>query len=313
MGLSVSDIARTLRSSVNGEKAGTFKEEGTDLDIIVRVAGADQMPMSDLGNLSITNQAGVSVPISQVASIDKASGPTAITRVNRERTITITGNLSGKSLNAFTAEAQQKVADLHLPMSYRVDFAGQAQAMAETGMDMIAAFALSIALVYMVLVMLYNSFLTPFIRMMSLPLGILGALLALALSHNSLNMMSAIGVIMLDGLVAKNGTLLLDYTNTLRERGMGLREALIEAGRTRLRPIVMTTVTMIFGMLPTAFALAEGAEVRSGMAWVLIGGLLTSTVFTLVIIPVVCIIMEGWKASLSRRLFHRNTGNDRSY
>ncbi|HEX3031667.1 MAG TPA: efflux RND transporter permease subunit [Bacillota bacterium] len=307
MGLSVSDVARTIRASVNGEKAGTFKEGDNDLSIVVRVAGADKISMADLGNLSIANQAGVAVPISQVASIEKSSGPTTIKRINRSRTVTITGSLSGKSLSAFTAEAQKKVAEMNLPLSYRVNFAGQAQAMADTGKDMAAAFILSIALVYMVLVMLYNSFLTPFIRMMSLPLGIMGALIALALSHNSLNMMSAIGIIMLDGLVAKNGTLLLDYTNTLRERGMDLREALMEAGRTRLRPIVMTTVTMVFGMMPTALALAEGAEVRSGMAWVLIGGLLTSTVFTLIIIPVVCIIMEGWKTSLSRRLFHRNT------
>ncbi|HEX3033437.1 MAG TPA: efflux RND transporter permease subunit, partial [Bacillota bacterium] len=307
MGLSVSDISRTLRSSVNGERAGTMKEGDEDLDIMVRIKDANELSLSALGQLNVTNMAGISVPMNQIADIEKSSGPTQITRINRERAITISGNLQDRSLTEFTAEAQQKVAEMNLPASVQVSFVGQAEAMAETGMDMAAALALSICLVYMVLVMLYDSFLTPFIRMMSLPLGIVGALLALALTHNSLNMMSAIGIIMLDGLVAKNGTLLLDYTNTLRERGYPLREALIEAGRTRLRPIVMTTVTMVFGMLPTALALAEGAEVRAGMAWVLIGGLLTSTLFTLVIIPVVCLIMEGWKAKLARKLFGTKT------
>jgi HAE1 family hydrophobic/amphiphilic exporter-1 len=150
----------------------------------------------------------------------------------------------------------------------------------------------------MVLVMLYESFLTPFIRMMALPLGVVGAFLALAITGNSLNLFSMIGLIMMDGLVAKNGTLLIDYTHTLMERGLSLREALLEAGKTRLRPIIMTTTTMIFGMLPTALAIGEGAETRSGMAWVLIGGLLSSTVFTLIVIPVVYTIMDDLKRKI---------------
>lgn len=306
LGLSVSDIARTLRSSVNGETAGQFREGDDDLDIVTRIAGASKTDFTNLGGLLVSSGTGAPVQLDQVVDIKQSTGPTQIRRINRERAITISGNLQDRQLNDFTAEAQKKVAALHLPAGYSVKFAGQAQSMQESGADLAAALVLSIVLVYMVLVMLYESFSTPFIRMLSLPLGIVGALLALALAHQSLNLFSMIGIIMLDGLVAKNGTLLLDYTNTLRDRGYSLRDALIEAGKTRLRPIAMTTMTMIFGMLPTALATGEGAESRAGMAWVLIGGLITSTLFTLVIIPVASLIIEGWKQKLAGLIRRKN-------
>ena len=295
MGLGVTDIARTFRVSVSGETAGQYREGGSDDNIIVRLDGANKMVPSELGYVTVTNNAGQPIQLNQVAEIKPGGGPTQIRRIDRQRTITVTGSLKGRSQNDFLNEAKQKINNLHLPTEYTVNFAGQAQMIGDTFGQLIQALILSIVLVYMVLVMLYESFLTPFIRMMSLPLGIIGALLALALSHTSLNLFSMIGIIMLDGLVAKNGTLLLDYTNTLRERGYPLREALVEAGKTRLRPIVMTTTTMIFGMLPSALATSEGSETRAGMAWVLIGGLITSTIFTLVIIPVVTIIMDNLK------------------
>ncbi|RNC29018.1 MAG: Multidrug resistance protein MdtC [Candidatus Dichloromethanomonas elyunquensis] len=166
---------------------------------------------------------------------------------------------------------------------------------------MISTMMLSITLVYMVLVVLYESFLTPFIRLFSLPLGFIGALFALAITRNTLNMYSMIGFIMMDGLVAKNGTLLLDYTLTLISGGKTPREAVIEAGMTRIRPIAMTSLTMIFGMLPTALAVSEGAEQRVGMAWVLIGGLITSTVFTLVIIPILFLAFNSLKDRLKQK------------
>nr|MDA8210264.1 efflux RND transporter permease subunit [Clostridia bacterium] len=166
--------------------------------------------------------------------------------------------------------------------------------------DLIFALLLSLLLVYMILVILYESYLTPLIRMLSLPCGAIGALTALALTGNDLDMMSFIGLIMLDGLAAKNGTLLIDYTNTLMERGKSLKEALLEAGTTRLRPIFMTSVTMIFGMLPTALAIADGAEVRKGMGVVLVGGLITSTILTPVVIPVAYTLIDDGKQWLRK-------------
>lgn len=294
-GLSVDDVARAARASLNGDTAGKFREGEEETDIRVKLEGLNKSDINEIGSLTLTSMSGNTLQLQQVADIRPGSGPTEIRRINRQRSITISGSLRGRALGEFTQEAQQKIDKIKLPAGYRIGFTGQAQGMEETFADLISALILSIVLVYMVLVMLYESFMTPFIRMMALPLGVVGAFVALAITRNTLNLFSMIGLIMMDGLVAKNGTLLIDYTHTMMERGLSLREALVEAAKTRLRPIIMTTTTMIFGMLPTALAFGEGAETRSGMAWVLIGGLFTSTVFTLVVIPVIYTIMDDYK------------------
>jgi hydrophobic/amphiphilic exporter-1 (mainly G- bacteria), HAE1 family len=158
-----------------------------------------------------------------------------------------------------------------------------------------------VLLVYMILVVLYESFLTPMIRMLSIPCGVIGAFAALALTGKAINIFAFIGLIMLDGLISKNGTLLIDYTNTLMKRGKPLREALLEAGVTRLRPILMTSVTMIVGMLPLALSLGASSEIRSGMAVVLIGGLVTSTLFTPLLLPVVYTLIDDARAAVRGR------------
>lgn len=298
LGLSVDEVSRAVRASLNGDTAGKFRAGGEETDIVVRVAGVNKSDLNEIMTMPVTTMSGSVVQLQQVADIGPGSGPTEINRKDRERVITVNGNLRGRALNDFLQEAKEKVAEIKPGPGYHIDFAGQAVGMEETFADLIAALVLSIILVYMVLVMLYESFLTPFIRMMALPLGVVGAFTALAITGNSLNLFSMIGLIMMDGLVAKNGTLLIDYTHTLMERGLPLREALVEAGKTRLRPIIMTTVTMIFGMLPTALALGEGTEYRSGMAWVLIGGLITSTLFTLIVIPVIYTIMDDLKRKI---------------
>ncbi|MZP29835.1 MMPL family transporter [Heliobacterium undosum] len=286
-GLSVDDISRTLRSSLSGDKASVFRAGDDEYDILVRLQGLQTASIEDLKRITITNASGVQVPLSQVADVKKGSGPTEIKRIERQRTITVSGNLyKDVPQNQYNAELNKRLDQLKLPAGYSIKQAGLTQEMQEIGIELISAFLLSITLVYMVLAILYESMLTPLIRMASLPLGLIGALAALAISGKTINLFSGIGIIMMDGLVAKNGTLLIDYTNTLLERGKTLREALIEAGKTRLRPIMMTTVTMVFGMLPVAAAVTEGTEVRSAMATVLIGGLISSTVFTLLVIPV---------------------------
>ncbi|MHB9093906.1 MAG: efflux RND transporter permease subunit [Eubacteriales bacterium] len=295
MGLAVDEVARSVRASLNGTVAGKYREGNDETDIMVRVSGLNKSDIEDIKTLPITTMSGAVVQLQQLAEVGPGSGPTQIKRIGRQRAITVNGNLRGRALNEFVQEAKAKVDTIRLEPGYHINFTGQAEGMQETFADLISALVLSIVLVYMVLVMLYESFMTPFIRMMALPLGVVGAFLALAITGNSLNLFSMIGLIMMDGLVAKNGTLLIDYTHTLMERGLSLREALMEAGRTILRPIVMTTTTMIFGMLPTALALGEGAETRSGMAWVLIGGLTTSTLFTLIVIPVTYTIIDDYK------------------
>jgi HAE1 family hydrophobic/amphiphilic exporter-1 len=185
--------------------------------------------------------------------------------------------------------------DLGEGVTYR--FKGQANRMNETFGELISALFLALVLIYMLLAVLYESVLTPFIRMFSLPLGLIGSVLLLFLTHNTLNLYSMIGILVMDGIVAKNGTLLIDYTLTLMDRGRTALEAIVEAGCVRLKPICMTTITMMVGMLPMALAMTDGAETRVSMAWVIIGGLLTSTVFTLLVIPIIFLYFYQKKES----------------
>jgi len=296
---SLADLTKVLQTGVSGTTAGIFVEQGQDIDINVRFKDGDAINPSDLKNVPVYT-GGQYVALGNLVQFKEGVGPRTIRRVDKQRAITVSCNLTDRALQDFTSEVEKKIRSRGFDPLYTIRFAGQTQTMQETFMEMIAAFLLAITLVYMILVVLYESFLTPFIRMFSLPLGFIGALLALAVTGNSLNIFSMIGVIMMDGLVAKNGTLLLDYTLTLVERGYAYRDAVIEAAKTRLRPIIMTTITMVFGMLPTALALSEGAESRRGMAWVLIGGLLTSTFFTLVIIPIVFLALYRWKDNIAQ-------------
>ncbi|MDO7789007.1 efflux RND transporter permease subunit, partial [Desulforamulus aquiferis] len=293
-GISVKDVADTARAAINGENAGIFRDGDKEVDMVVRLAGSNTMDIYNLENLLVATN-GSTIALGQVASIDYGSGPKSIRREGKQRVITVTAGVKDRPLGDVMGDIRRDLAKVDMPMGYSVKYTGQDQSMRESFSELGAALVLSVVLVYMVLVMLYESFITPLIRMLSLPLGIVGALTALALTNNNLNIFTLIGIIMLDGLVAKNGTLLIDYTHTLMEKGRNLREALIEAGNTRLKPIIMTTITMVAGMMPTALSITEGAENRSGMAWVIIGGLITSTIFTLFVIPVVYTLIDDWR------------------
>ncbi|MCL4441320.1 MAG: efflux RND transporter permease subunit, partial [Firmicutes bacterium] len=303
---SLADITRALQAGVSGTTAGEFVDQGKDIDINVRFKDGDQIKPAELKTVPVYT-GGQTIALGNLVDFKEGVGPRTIRRVDKQRAITVTCNLTDRALQDFISEVEQKVRSRGFDPLYTVRFAGQAQSMADTFNEMIAALLLAITLVYMVLVVLYESFLTPFIRMFSLPLGFIGALVALAVTRNNLNLFSMMGIIMMDGLVAKNGTLLLDYTLTLIDRGKTVREAIIEAGKTRLRPIMMTSITMICGMLPTALALSEGSENRVGMAWVLIGGLITSTFFTLVIIPIIFLTLNRWKERLAARFSIKTT------
>ncbi|MCW2279419.1 efflux RND transporter permease subunit [Heliophilum fasciatum] len=295
-GISVDDISRTLRASITGDTATSYRAGDDDVNILVRLQGVSKTSMEELKQITVATASGMQVPLGLITEMKNGSGPTEIRRIDRQRTITVSGNIRKEiPQSQFNADLTQRLAQLQLPPGYSIKQAGTSEDMQETGVQLISAFLLSITLVYIVLAVLYESYLTPMIRMMSLPLGIIGGLIALAITGKTINLFSGIGIIMMDGLVAKNGTLLIDYTNTLMERGgKTLRECLVEAGKTRLRPIMMTTFTMIFGMLPVAAALTEGTEIRSGMAVVIIGGLITSTIFTLVVIPVFYTLIDDF-------------------
>jgi len=294
-GLSAAEIAQAMRASIAGETAARYREEGKEYDIRVRLNRVNLASVADVGEIKVSNAAGLAVPLKQVANISVGSGPTTISHLNRERLVVISANTKGRPLGDITRDVDAAISGLNVPEGYRIQYYGAQKNMEETFGDLIKALILAVILVYMILVVLYESFLTPLVRMLSLPCGAIGALLALCVTGNTFNIISLIGLVMLDGLAAKSGTLLIDYTNTLMKRGLTLREALIEAGTTRLRPIVMTASTMVGGMLPTALALAEGSEIRKSMAVVIIGGLATTTLLTPVLIPVAYTLLEDFK------------------
>ncbi|WP_026485760.1 efflux RND transporter permease subunit [Caldanaerobius polysaccharolyticus] len=288
------DIYTSVKAASNeGASAGIYRANGDEYEITVKYSGS--MTPYDIGTIKISNSTGQQVRLNQVARIYTSDSPPQKLRLNKRELVTVSANVSGRPLGSITQDIKEKIDKLQIPPGYEITLGGDQQNMATSFDSLIKALIISVILVYMILVVLYESFLTPFLRMLSLPCGAIGALVALAITGKSLNIVSLIGIIMLDGLASKNGTLLIDYTNTLMKRGLAFKDALIEAGTTRLRPILMTSITMIAGMLPAALALNEGSEVKSGMAVVLIGGLITSTVLTPVLIPVVYAMLDDLK------------------
>jgi HAE1 family hydrophobic/amphiphilic exporter-1 len=300
-GLTAYDVAAVLRTALAGADAGVYRHGGDEFDVTVRYREDQIRTPFDLETLSITNRLGQRIPLTQVARIVRSDSPQQVLRRNRQNVATITANIQGRPLGAITADVKQRLAGVTMPLGYRIIYGGDTQYMATSFRSLAWALVASVILVYMILVVLYESFLTPMIRMLSIPCGVIGAFAALALTGKAINIFAFIGLIMLDGLISKNGTLLIDYTNTLMKRGKPLREALLEAGVTRLRPILMTSVTMIVGMLPLALSLGASSEIRSGMAVVLIGGLVTSTLVTPLLLPVVYTLIDDARAAVRGR------------
>ena len=236
------------------------------------------------------------VPLGQVAEIQLSGAPSEIERLNLERVATIEGNYQGRPLTDVMKDVQARLGRLDLPPGYRFDFGGEQKDFIETGGYILESLTLAIVFIYLILASQFGSFLQPLAIMLSLPLSLVGVMLALMVTRGTLNIMSMIGVIMLMGLVTKNAILLVDFANQARASGADRRRALIDAGELRLRPIVMTTLAMIFGMLPTALALGAGSEFRAPMAHAVIGGLITSTLLTLVVVPVVYTYLDDFGA-----------------
>ncbi|WP_446899670.1 efflux RND transporter permease subunit [Clostridium sp. LBM24168] len=294
-GISSSDVSSVLRTAIQGSSAGVYRTNGNDYDITVKFEDGDVRTPSDIGSIKILNQAGEAIPVNQVASIIKSDSPSSISRQDRQDVATISANIEGRTLGAVNKDITKKLKSFSIPQGYEIKYGGNQEDMDSSFTSLAEALIISLILIYMILVVLYESFLTPFIRMISLPCALIGALAILAITGKTLNMMSIIGLIMLDGLASKNGTLLIDYTNTLMKRGENLKDALIESGTTRLRPIVMTSATMIVGMLPSALSMGEGSEFKSSMAMVVIGGMIASTILTPIILPIVYTLMDDLK------------------
>ena len=298
LGVNVAQIATTARALVDGYVATKYQEGDEQYDVRVRLRKDDRTSLENVNNLTVKsnksmgNGENLLVPVSYVADIRQSSGPSQINRFDRQREIRIDANLSGRLLGEVLGDIQGKTNRLVLPAGYNVGVVGQGQMQAESFLNILLSLALAVIFVYIVLAAQFESFTYPFAIMLALPMSLIGAVLGLLVFGSAVSMMSMIGIIMLMGLVTKNGILLVDYANVLRDRGQERTEALINAGATRLRPILMTTFAMIFGMMPVAFAVSEGSEFRAPMGQAVIGGLITSTLLTLFVVPVVYSILD---------------------
>jgi len=292
MGVSVATIAMTLRALVAGDAVSELKDGADVYDITLRLGDAAKANVESLSNLKVRSGTGQLVDLSNVVRAERGSGPSQIEREARQKQVTVLAGLEDVALGTAMTQVEAAAARV-VPRHLETEWGGEARFMGESFGYMVSALFLAVVLVYMILAAQFNSFIQPITIMLSLPLSVIGAFGALYLSGMTLSVMAMIGIIMLMGLVTKNAILLVDFANQRRERGMAMNAALVEAGRLRLRPILMTTAAMIFGMLPVALALGEGGEMRAPMAVCVIGGLITSTLLTLVIVPVVYTLFDG--------------------
>jgi HAE1 family hydrophobic/amphiphilic exporter-1 len=290
-------LASTVRSLVDGYVATQFQEGDEQIDVRVRLKHDNRTNLNDINMLTVKSTKKIGnqdflVPLNDVADISQGLGPSQIKRYSRQKEIRVSANLSDALLGNALGDITKKSSKLVLEPGYSINIVGQGQMQEEAFTNMILTLILAIVFVYIVLAAQFDSFVHPFSIMLALPMSIIGAVLFLLIFGTAMSVVAIIGIIMLMGLVTKNGILLVDFTNVLRDRGLNRFDALLKAGPTRLRPILMTTFAMIFGMMPVALGLGEGAEFRAPMGQAVIGGLITSTLLTLFVVPVVYSILD---------------------
>jgi HAE1 family hydrophobic/amphiphilic exporter-1 len=310
LGLNVSAIAGTLRTLLAGVSVGNWRAaDGENYDVRLQLAPESRSAVGDLQHLPLvlgSNADGSArvVRLSQVAELRPSTGPNQINRRDMSREVNIDANALGRSSGEVSADIRAALDTLAWPPGYRYSFGGSTKNMQESFTYAVGALALAVVFIYMILASQFKSFLQPLALMSSLPLTLIGVVLALLAFGSTLNMFSIIGIVMLMGLVTKNAILLVDFAIRARQRGLERNAALLEAARVRLRPILMTTLAMIFGMVPLAFALSEGSEQRSPMGQAVIGGVVTSSLLTLVVVPVVYCWLDDL-AEWARRRWRR--------
>ncbi|HOP49372.1 MAG TPA: efflux RND transporter permease subunit [Ignavibacteriales bacterium] len=286
--LTIGEISQNLRIALTGDDEAKYTINGTDYNLKIALDNFDKFKPEDIKRFTIINQLGKPVELQQVANIWITTGPSKLERYDRIASVTISSNVFGKSSGVVAQEIIKRVKQIQFPGDITYEFTGEQKNLADSMRSLLYALAGGILFVYLIMVALYNSYIYPFVVLFSIPLAAVGAFLALALSMKSIGIYSMIGIITLVGLVAKNAILLVDRTNQMKiEHNMPTFDALLEAGKTRLRPILMTTFSLVFGMLPIALSTSAGSEAKSGLGMVLVGGLTSSLFLTLVIVPIV--------------------------
>ena len=293
MNLTVSKIANALQTILSGTRAGYYRQAGDEYTILVKLKDAEKAKLSDILDLTLANSEGQAVILKNVVSVGPRSGPVVIERKDQERIVTVSADISGRDMGSALSDIRELLRTVPVPRDFNITFGGDYEEQQKSFRELSLSCVLALVLVYMVMACQYESLRDPFVVMFSVPLAAIGVILMLFFTGTTFNVQSFIGTIMLGGIVVNNAILLVDHTNLLRRKAsMPMREAIEEAGRRRLRPILMTAFTTIIGLLPLSLGLGEGGEAQAPMARVVIGGLLSSTIITLVFVPVVYSIFE---------------------
>jgi HAE1 family hydrophobic/amphiphilic exporter-1 len=305
LGMSVQSVASTIQTNVAGTTAAQFRERGNEYPVVVRLRQADREEISDVGDVLVSTPTGQVVPAKNVLAVSREAGPTQIQRKNMERITRVNAEIEIPLSEAVKA-VQERLPQLRLPPDFSAGFGSEIEEQARSFAQLRMVLILAILLVYAVMASQYESLRDPFIIMFSVPVAAIGVVGSLLLTGTSFSMQAYIGIIMLAGIVVSNAILLVDYINTLRRRDkMPLREAVELGGRTRLRPILMTSIATMLGLVPMAIGLGEGGELQAPLARVVIGGLLTSTLVTLVLVPAIYTVFEeGWSGIFKRQSKH---------
>jgi HAE1 family hydrophobic/amphiphilic exporter-1 len=298
LGLDLNIIANNVRDNVLGNVSTEFSKGDRKIDIRVRARKKDIGSVEDLENFVVNPEGEIPIPLAAVAEINVEKSPGEIRRLNQERVAIVSANLVGRDLRSSVTDIEEKISNIRMPDGYEVSVSGQSREMLVAFSSMSFAILLAIFLVYIVMASQFESLIHPFVIMFTIPFALVGVAAALFITSKPVSVIVLIGVVMLAGIVVNNAIILVDCINSRIKEGMSRREAIIEGGKIRLRPIMMTTTTTILGLLPLALGLGEGAELRMPMGITVIGGLLFSTLLTLILVPVVYDIVEKIKESV---------------
>ena len=286
-------MGQAIQAQIKGLTATRFKYRGSEIDVVLLSNKSGYSNLEKLEELSIQSPKGVNIPLGELADILLEKSPPNIIRNDQKRTVAITASLNGRALNKVTEDIDRAFAQYDFPTGYGYTYGGQQQDLFESFSDLYGALILSVFIVYMLLAAQFESLLHPLTILLSVPLALTGALLSLLLTGKNLSIPAFIGIIILVGLVVDNAIVLIDSVNRYREEGLTKEEAIVKAGPLRLRPILMTTLTTILGMLPMAVSKQEGSEIQIPLAIVVIGGLSLSTLVTLVVLPSIYLTFEN--------------------
>lgn len=301
MGLSIPMVGAAVQLAFRGNDQSKFKDKGEEYTINILYDKEDRKSITNIENTILQTPTGAIIRVGDIADVKEISAPEKLERYNRLSSLQVLASTVGRPTGSVMADIKLDIEKANFPIGTSVDYLGEEKNQADSFGSLGIAMGIGILLVYLIMVALYESMLYPFVVLFSIPVALIGAILALALTMESLSIFGIIGFIMLMGLVAKNGILIVDFTNHIKAQGYGLKESLIEAGRERLRPILMTTLAMVFGMLPIALSNGPGAEFKKSMAWVIIGGLTSSLLLTLFVVPTVYYILETLKNKIQGR------------